>query len=76
MQAHLHVQVIIQAVLHMPALAVIARRPVPVLPQHMRPNLQRIQYAQTPSLSLTTTSACHVITQRKLSITSRFSMFN
>ena len=39
---HIHVQIIFQAALGVAGLAVIARRPVPVLPQHMCPNLQGI----------------------------------
>ena len=37
---HIHVQIIVQAALRVPGLAVVARRPVPVLPQHVGPNLQ------------------------------------
>ena len=41
--SYLHVQVIVQAVLDMPALAIITWSPVPVLPQHMSPNLRNRQ---------------------------------
>jgi len=40
MHAHLHVKVVIQAVLDVPALAVIAQRPIPVLPKHVCPDLR------------------------------------
>ena len=64
MHAHLHVKVVVQAVLDVPALAVIAQRPIPVLPKDVRPNLHSWEPLATSPILLT--SPAHAALRRIL----------